>query len=956
MIAFERANYARWTEAIAAEQDRYAIFQEWTRHMKHITTYLAATLLSASVGCDDTDLDLRSSSNRVAHGAENRSEQSGRKDGLASSRKLLVSDSRRDSRTGSTTERLPSNSGVRSDDPRHYKADQLTFSREIYPFLKTHCLKCHGPRKQEGHFRVDKDLPNNFLDRDVTWRWSEVLNVLDKGEMPPKKEVKPGAVKVTKITAWISKERLRAERARRSGRVVLRRMNREEYNNTIRDLIGVKMQLVDKLPEDSSAGGFDNNGGALTISPFHLELYLKAARAILDRALVDESLGPGTIKWHFEMENGRPGSPNRRVRVKENSSWRVHLNASHRKPYKGNVVLRHWGEGCSVSYFYVPRAGEYIIRIRAAARVPSEKQAREEGVQVHLRKQEERESKISDPLKRKESRQRFNKWRLPSVKRHHATDRSYRYGPPRLRVLGYLGSRRPVLAAFDVTAPLDQPKVHEVRALLTTEKTSLNFQNDYRIPYAPHFNPHHLVQRDDFPRPELFIDWIEIEGPVYDAWPPSSHTRILINSPNKGRNEAVYAREVIGSFMRRAFRREIGTAEVKPYLKLFKKVRGNKESFQEAIKVPLAAVLVSPHFLYLVEEKPVDVAVKRERERDDQELTQYQLASRLSYFLWSSVPDEVLLDLAKAGRLKGEAVLRRQVDRMLKDGRSKAFIKNFTGQWLGLREIGANPPVANRYDEHLEVSMRGESEAFFEHILRNDLSVMDFLSSDYLVINERLARYYDIRNVKGDHFRPVKMPASMQRGGLVTQASILSITSNGTRTSPVRRGVWILERLLGDPPPPPPPNVGEIPSSADQGRKRVTVRKRLQIHRTNPQCARCHDKIDPLGFALENFDHAGSWREREGRRRDSPPIDASAQLPDGTKFNGVEGLQAQLLKRKSQFLQCLSRKMYTYALGRELGYADEPVIKEAVRYMRAKRMTLRSLLHHVVSSRVFHRK
>lgn len=841
-----------------------------------------------------------------------------------------------------------------------FQPDRQGYTDVVVPFLRVHCLRCHGPETQEGGFRLDQQLPNDFLTRSVTEKWSEVLNMLNVGDMPPGGEARPNPEQVAEIVEWIERERLRAERARNDRTLVLRRMNREEYNNTIRDLIGVKLDLVEEFPEDPPAGGFDNNGGALTISPFHLELYLKTAQKILDLAIVDESQGPGTIKWHFEPENGMPGSAGRRVHLDDNLNRSVHLESGVRPPQNGMVKLRWWGEGIRINYFTVPRDGEYIIRLRTAGSIPPEDEARRAGPQFHVRRQEERETKISDEAERRRSREGFETNSLPYVRKHFEEEARYLYGPPRLRILGYLGSRRPILGEFDVAAPLSEPELHEVRTWLTAEKSSLFVTNEYRIP--GHWFLGLNEQHDDFPRPELFIDWIEIEGPVHDDWPPASHKRILIDSPHKASDELAYARDVLTSFMERAYRRPLRDGEVEPMVNLFRQVRPAKSSFAEAIKLPLSAVLASPNFLYLAERiESSHIAAEGNTARP---VSDYEMASRLSYFLWSSMPDGELLDLAKSERLHDPQVLRAQADRMLADPKSNALVKNFTGQWLGLRKVGANPPVRDiysRYDDHLETSMRGESEAFFEHILRNDLSVLDFLQSDYVTINERLARFYEIPGVRGDHFRPVKVPTGSHRGGLVTQASILSLTSNGTRTSPVWRGVWILENLLGDPPPPPPPNAGDIPAGVP-GLDRATVRERLRLHREQPQCARCHNKIDPLGFALENFAASGEWRDKEHRlymdrtTTAGPVIDAKAQWTDGTEFEGVEGLQRELLNHKDQFLRCLSEKMYTYALGRELGYTDEPVVSDAVDTIETRNFTLRSLIHHVVTSELFRLK
>lgn len=835
-----------------------------------------------------------------------------------------------------------------------FEPDRRAYSELVAPFLKTHCERCHGTDKQEADFRVDEQLLNKFLDRSVTEKWSEVLNRLNAGDMPPRGERRPPASEVRRVVEWIEHERLRAEKARNDHAVVLRRMNRQEYNNTIRDLMGVRLDLVDDFPEDPPAGGFDNNGRALTISPLHLELYLKSAQKILDRAIVDPSRPPQTIKWHFEVEDGMPGSDRRRVHLDDQLNRNIRLECGPRPAQDGMIKLRFHGEAARVQYFYPPLPGEYVIRIRAAGVTPSEEVIRREGPVVDIRhRQQDWHKNNLDAAERQKRQESYDKWSAPGVRQHYETDRTYRYGPPRVRIVGYFESQRPVLDAYDVMAPVDAPETYESRVLLTTEKSSLEFTNPYRVPYAPHYNPHYIVQRDDFPRPELLMDWIEIEGPVYDDWPPSSHQRIFIDSPNKGRDESAYARDVLSAFMRRAWRRPLRDGELEPQVALFQQVRSSKTSFEEAIKVPLLTVLASPHFLYLVEPESSSNDTGQQVDHDSRRrLSDHEVASRLSYFLWSSTPDDELLRLAASSELSDQSTRLAQVDRMLADPRSATLVSNFAGQWLELRKIGSNPPDVPRYDEHLEASMRGETEAFFEHILRNDRSVLEFLSSDYITINERLARFYDIPGVKGDHFRPVPVSSDRHRGGLLGQASILSITSNGTRTSPVWRGVWVLNNLLGSPPPPPPPNAGDIPP-VEQNNQPVTLRQRLQLHREQPQCARCHNRIDPLGFALENFDHSGGWRDQEGTRRDSPVIDASAQLPDGTQFEGVDGLRRELMNRQDQFLHCLAGKLYTYALGREPGYADEPVIADAVATMKSHDLTLRSLIRHIVTSDAF---
>jgi hypothetical protein len=428
----------------------------------------------------------------------------------------------------------------------------------------------------------------------------------------------------------------------------------------------------------------------------------------------------------------------------------------------------------------------------------------------------------------------------------------------------------------------------------------------------------------------------------------------LFDSPLSRSNEREYARQVLQRFMARAYRRPVAAAEVEEKLRLYDGARKQRKALVQAIKVPLIAVLTSPNFLYLVE---AGVASPAEPRR----LSAFERASRLSYFLWSSMPDDELTKAAGEGRLEDPAQMKAAALRLLADPRSRALTDNFAAEWLGLREIGANPPAPRLYpdyDRHLELSVVGESKAFFEELLRKDRSVLNFLRSDFVVINERLARHYGIPGVKGDQFRPVKVPAGVHRGGLVTQASMLITTSNGTRTSPVKRGVWVLRSVLGADPGLPVSNAGEIQPKVP-GLDKATVRQRLEIHRQVASCARCHNKIDPLGLALENFDAAGGWRDKEGFgyegrvQDDDPVIDASAALADGSKIAGVDGLENELVKRADQFRRALASKMLTYALGRELGLADQPVVDAAAAYLRKNGDSLRSLITFICTSPAF---
>jgi mono/diheme cytochrome c family protein len=826
-------------------------------------------------------------------------------------------------------------------EPISWQADRAGHQKIIAPFFADYCNQCHVGEKAKGDFRLDDALPNDFVDPAARGKWREIVNVLNSHEMPPKKAKQPTAAEVAKVVDWITEQTVRAELAKRERRIVLRRLNREEYRNTIRDLIGIDFDPA-AFPQDPPAGGFDNNGGALTMSPMHIELYLNAARQILDRALVDGPQ-PTSIKWRFDPKVG-PGDQ-RRVRY---DKFNAIVNGGNNREEGDFVVVHHesWDRGVNSRDYRMPTPGMYAIRIRAAGRVP-DRAAVVASADKILRLRKEKQER-EDPKGAKYHQEQY----LRDLD-HFRSDRMYDYGPPRIKLVVQLGPQPRTIAEFDADGTVEKPKIHEFRTFLTTESMGINLEYAYSIPKV--LENFWMQTNDAFARPELLIDWFEIEGPLFDAWPPTSHTNILFASPLHSTNERAYAREVLARFMRRAYRRPVTAAEIDGKLAFYDAARKEK-SFVEAIRVPLSAVLASPHFLYLVESTG--------ESEQPWLLNDHELASRLSYFLWSSMPDDELAKLADAGKLRDAKVLAGQVDRLLADARSEALVKNFAGQWLGLRDVGANPPAMDlypQYDRHLETSMVAESEAFFREILRNNLDVRNFIRADFVTINERLARFYGIPDVRGDHFRAVKVPVGVQRGGIVTQASILTITSNGTRTSPVKRGTWIMKTLLGIDPGLPVANAGEIAPKVP-GIDKATVRKRLEIHRQLDQCARCHNKIDPLGFALENYNAAGEWREQEGFgykgriERDDPKIDASSTMPDGTAIVGVAGLQKAMLAKETLFLECLAGKLATYALGRELGLADQPLVKACVADVQKQQYTLRSLIHAIVRSEAFRTK
>jgi mono/diheme cytochrome c family protein len=820
--------------------------------------------------------------------------------------------------------------------------DAAGYQKTVAPFFAAYCNKCHTGAKPKGDFPVDaKGLPNDFADLTARGKWKEVVNVLNSHEMPPKNEAKqPTAKEVAAVVDWITAQAVRAELAKRETAVVLRRLNRDEYKNTIRDLLGVDFD-VSGFPQDPPAGGFDNNGGALTVSPLHIETYLSAARQILDRALV-EGERPKPVKWRFEPKAG----PADRTRVRLDAKNNPLVNGGNNRQDGDWVVIHHnsWDKSVGARDFRVPVAGNYTIRVQAAGRVP-DRAAVVKSADTILAKRRD------DQTQKNPKGKKFHDEQYERDLKHFQTDRMYDYGAPRLKLTLQLGPQPHALAEFDLDGTPDKPKVHEFAARFTTETAGVHFEYAYSVPRV--LENFWLQTGEAFARPEALVRWFEIEGPVFDAWPPRSHTDILFDSPLRDTDERKYAAEVLARFMRRAYRRPVSDDEVRAKLKHYDAAKKDGATLVAALKRPLTAVLVSPHFLYLAEPS-----------RDGRKLTEHELAARLSYFVWSSAPDAELMKAADAGQLgtKGERL--KQLDRMLKDAKAEALARNFAGQWLGLREVGNNPPAADlfpQYDRHLETSIVTESEAFFREVLARDLPATALVKSDFVVINERLARFYGIPGVKGDAFRKVPVPPGVQRGGIPTQASVLTITSNGTRTSPVKRGTWVMKALLGIDPGLPVANAGEIAPKVP-GIDKATVRKRLEIHRTLDQCARCHNKIDPLGFALENYNAAGEWREQEGFgykgriERNDPKIDATSEMLDGTQIVGVAGLQDAILKNEDLFLSCLASKVLTYALGRELGLADQPTVRAAVAHMKANGKTLRALLQFVATCEPFETK
>jgi cytochrome c553 len=737
-------------------------------------------------------------------------------------------------------------------------AMEQQFKTQIQPFLQAHCFKCHGNGKSKGDVTLDKFSSFASIQADLD-TWQSVHNVIEQHEMPPEKEPQPPADKTEAFLRFTSQalDFVDPSAPRDPGFVAIHRLNRTEYNNTIRDLVGVEFHPADNFPADDTGYGFDNIADVLSMSPLLAEKYLSAAEQVMDRAIV--------------LEN----------------------------PYKSKVT-RYAAEGMT--------GGEVVpggCRLLATEGEITQKLNFITKAQYEFRIDAEQDPAGKDAAKMK-------------VK---------------------IGGKE--IKTFDVFSRRGKPRTYTFRTTVEAGNHSIVFA---------FINDLYDADAKDKKRRDrnLYVDSLEIEGPLNVAAPPPSDVqkRLLFCGPADGSEGEAFATQIVRTFATRAFRRPATADEVSRLLKLYKLGRVQGESFEQACKFALTAVLVSPQFLYRMEFDP-------SRSPTPHPISDYELASRLSYFLWSSMPDEVLLKVASENKLHQPAVLDEQVKRMLADEKSRAFTRNFAGQWLELRNLNQNAPDPKKFPEFtpaLRDDMREEGELFFQSIVKDDRSVLDLLDAKYTFVNGRLASFYGIDGVSGDDFRKIDFtPAqSKRRGGVLTMAAVLTVSALPNRTSPVKRGKFILDQILGTPPPPPPPGV---PPLAEKGKAVVSksVRERLEQHRANPACAACHAKLDPLGFALENFDAIGRWRDKDA----GAPIDNTGSLPNGEAIVGPDGLRKVLVAHKEQFLRAFVSKLMTYALGRGTTQFDSQVIREIYRQAEQKDCRLSIIISGIVHSDAF---
>lgn len=773
------------------------------------------------------------------------------------------------------------------------------FKKDVLPILRSHCVRCHGPKKQESEIRLDNlstDLVNN---RAAAETWHEVLNVLNAAEMPPRNQKPLSKQQRSTLTRWVSAAVDAAVKARRKtdGRVVMRRLNRIEYRNTMFDLLGLEMDYDRDLPPDAvSADGFRNNGRSLRMSAIQIEYFLQTARRALGRIIVT---GPAPKVYHHEFKQGN-------VR-----RWLGRAERSNRLGRQQEFLARMKKD--------YPEQGEFVVRV-----------------------------KLTADLK-------------PNV------------GFPLLEVsVGYQPDTFILMREFDlVEVTSSKEQTFEFRGRLENFPLPVRGQGKFpglvvrvrnryddgsRLPKSKK-GKKGRNRTQDYPveahLPALNIKSVEFHGPVFDQWPPASHRRILFDSPLRKTDEPAYVAKVLERFMTRAYRRPATRAEVKTMVEFYKSIRPEFPSLEDAMRETLAMVLIRPEFLYLLEP-----AGPEKRPIND-----WELASRLSYFLWSTMPDKRLMELAAANKLHQPKVLAAEVERMLADRRSSRFVEQFTNQWLRLNvldSVAVSRDYHPRFDDRLKQHMRAETQQFFGELLRNNESALNLISSRFTMLNEPLAKHYGVQNVFGRKFRRVALKPDQHRGGLLGQAAILLSNSTGFDSHPVRRAVWIRDRLLNDKPAPPPPDVPTL-DEADPKFHKLSVREQLVIHRKREACASCHRNIDPWGIALENFDAVGLWRDqvrrKRGRKFEKIPVIARDTLPNGHELDGADQLKEYLLTRKKgEFAKSLVARLMTYALGRRLELGDHKAVEELAVRFAEDRYRLRNLIVKLVASPPFQTK
>lgn len=797
----------------------------------------------------------------------------------------------------------------------------------VAAFLKTYCVDCHGPSKHKGDFRVD-ELKVSATAADAE-NWQLVLENLQLGEMPPKSaKLHPKPADVEPVTAWIQSEISRAASVLKGtgGAVVLRRLNRAEYQNTIADLFDVHGDFTAGFPDDVLDHGFDNNGAALMLSTAQMQEYMKAAEFVLARAIAPAKR-PETASKTFTLHDcNRMSIESSRKDLASRLAKFDNLTPDEKKRTRETEAKQK--DDPAFGY-------RFPVRENGSLRPPKP----DDGPQLDA------VMTVQQYFSGEPQTHRFFSLRQPGWYRVKAVAYALKNDGKPARLKFTAGPPKPGVLpkAVSVFAFTDeQPREVEASYYLEPgDRVEFTIMDG-----APHSQGRTMI---DQPGPFIAIRSFSIEGPVCETWPPPGH-RTLFGDIDPAQPTPEKAAAIVAHLAPKLFRRPVEPKTVAKYRALFEKFIRTMTP-DEALRGVLSAMLVSPRFLY--HEEPPD------------RLDAHAVASRMSFFLWRSTPDDALLAAAADGSLLDPAKRRAQAERMLRDVRAERFLKDFTGQWLRVREVGVMRADANLYPEYdleLEAAMRGETEHFIAEMFHRDLPLRQLIDSDWTMLNERLARHYGIPGVLGPDFRRVSLDKdNTVRGGLLTHASIHAVTSNGSTTSPVARGVWVLEKFLGTPPSPPPQNVKPIEPDI---RGATTIKEQLAKHRDIAACASCHRKIDPLGFALESFDVIGGWREKyralsvptaktRAKLIDGPPVNPADEWAGVGRFNNFQEFRELVKKREDLVIQNLTNKLAAFALGRQPGFVDREPLKSLATNTRKDQSGMRTLVLDLVSSPVF---
>ena len=747
--------------------------------------------------------------------------------------------------------------------------------------LDTYCVTCHNQRLKTAGLSLDTMDLARVSDKPEVWE--KVVRKLHSGTMPPQGVKRPDLATYRDLTAWLETQLDHAAEVNPyPGRPVVHRLNRSEYANAIRDLLGLDIDAAALLPPDDAAFGFDNISDALGVSPSLQEHYLSAALKIGALAVGNPNVTPGSETW----------------RIRQDLSQDQHIEGMPLGTIGGTLV--HYNFPLDGEYTFQAKLYRTNLNIMRGLEVAHQVEFSIDGQRVHIATiggKDDLAGLFQKPTETGDAVDARLRVRVPVKAGPHA-----------------------MAVAF-----VEDPAVAEPDRLQPFLRSSVD-----NFDWSGH--PH--------------LQILTVAGPFQAAGPGDtpSRRRIFTCHPDTSAAEAPCGRQIISTLARRAYRQPVTDADLRPILSFYESGRRNG-SFEAGIELALERILASPRFVFRIERDPAGVAPGAVYRVNDLEL-----ASRLSFFLWSSIPDDELLKVASQGKLKNPVVFDREVTRMLADPRAESLVSNFAGQWLQLRNLRNVQPNTDDFpdfDDNLRQSFRRETELLFKSIVSEDRSVLDLMTADYTFANERLARHYGIPDIYGSRFRRVPV-TDEARKGLLGQGSILALTSHAERTSPVVRGKWILENILGMPVPPPPPDVPPLKEN-QEGQRPRTMREQMAEHRINAVCASCHKIMDPIGLALENFDAIGAWRSQDA----GVPIDATGELADGTKVDGVVTLRKALLSRPEVFVGTMTEKLLTYALGRGLDYHDMPAVRAILRDAAVKNYRFSALVLGVVHSTPF---